>query len=437
MKKIGRWFWAYIIVASCAQAQTNTYSEINEKTAQFLIEKDWQKIRTESKEAIKQGIDFYDLRLRCGLACLNQQKYRKAIEEFAHCKRFFPTDTLATYYTALASLLLGNQAAAKQNATYLPDSWKKNLRLSSTNLLEVGVLGSFSFFDAQNKAQDLLQKETGEWNGYRGLVGGSAYIRYRAGKRLTILHSAGSFVFQNFKKAYYPNQKVMFFNDGVQIGGSSIVSWALPKKYSLQLNVQYNHIGTYTQTFNTAKGIYEVTNFSKGGLLLGGSVEKSIQNIDVLGGVYWNNFLNYYTLQGTCGVTYYPFSNARLTLRGQFSWVENLAEQAEDYRRNLLFLFKANVQVHKSVWWSASYLHGNTLNFFDTENNAIYYTADRTRQTIQTNLHLLAGKHLRFNAGYTLIQRESYQFNLLNLALPLKPISYNAHQINVGSTWFF
>lgn len=418
-------------------AQTYTYENTDQLTKQIFIAQDWDKLLSESQKVLKKGIDFYDLRVRRGLAYLEKQKYRLSITEFEAARKFFPADTASIYYNALAYLRLGNQTLAKQQSFHLPDSLKKALEIKKSPFTEMGIFGSYSFFDASKRATTLLQKETGEWNGYRGLTGGGFYLRYVVSNRLSFTQGASSFLFQNFKKANYPNQKVIFYNDGVQIGVHTIAHLSLPKRLGVHFSMQYNHIASYVQNFNNTKKLYEVTDFSKGGISLGGYIEKGIKNVDLLLGTYWNNFLGYYTLQETVGFTYYPFGNTRLSLRGQFSSLQNLTEENPAYQKSFLFFVKANIQLHKKIWLSASYLEGDTQNFFDIENNAIYYTADRTKNITQANLHILAGKHLRLNVGYMFLKRDSSTFNILNLNLPITPIYYFAHQVNAGVSWVF
>lgn len=414
------------------------YNTVDSTSKSLFIAQKWQKLLQESHKALQNNTDFYDLRLRRGLAYFELKKYRLAIQEFNRMQRFFPADTASRYYLCLAHGLAGNTAEAQQNANVLPDTLRKVLGKRKQHLLEAGLFGSVSTFDAKSKLPTVAEKEVGEWNAYRGLQGGGVYVSHVVGKRLSFLHTASSFAFQNFKKANYPAQRVMFFNNGVQIGGGTHAIFSLPRLWKINLSAQYNHIATYTQTFNNTTKKHETTSFSKGGLSLGGSIEKGYQNIDFLLGTYWNNFLGYYTLQETAGLTYYPFSNARLAIRAQVSALQNLIESNPAYQTSMLYFGKITLQAHTKVWLSGSYLYGDTQNFFDIENNAIYYTADRTKQQAQGSLFFLVGKHIRLTLAYTLIERNSSQFSQVSPDyMPIIPISYFAHQASTAITWRF
>jgi hypothetical protein len=414
------------------------YTSTDSTSKGLFIAQDWQKLLTTSQEALQHGTDFYALRLRRGLAYFEQKKYRLAIQEFNKAQRFFPADTASRYYLCVAHGLVGNQTEVQQIINALPDTLSKVLNKRKQLLLETGLFGIFSTFDAENKLPVVAQKENGEWTAYRGLAGGGVYVSHLAGKRLSFLHSASVFSFQNFKKVNYPAQKTVFYNDGVQVGAGTHVLVSFRHLWKVNLSAQYNHISTYTQTFDTRLARYATTEFSKGGFSLGGCVEKGYKNFDFLGGAYWNNFLGYYTLQETAGLTYYPFSNARLAVRGQFSALQNLTETNATYRVGLLYFAKITLQVHKRAWLSGSYLKGDTQHFFDMENNAIYYTADRTKQQAQGNMFFLVGKHLRFSLGYIFIERSGEQFTILRPDfMPIIPISYFAHQFVTAVGWKF
>jgi len=418
--------------------QVYDYTNTDQTTEKLFVEKNWATLLTESKKAIQNGTNFYNLRIRRGIAYIYQKKYKLAVIEFEAAQHFFPADTVGKYYLCLAHNELGNQAQAQSKANRLPETLRKELNMKKQTLLEAGVFGSYAFFDAENKLPDIVQKETGEWNAYRGLAGGGVYIKHLAGKRLSFTHTASSFAFQNFKKVNYPAQKVIFYNDGVQIGGGTTMQIALPKQWKANLACQYNHIATYTETFNQTKSMYEVTKFSKGGILAGGYIEKGCKNVDIIAGSYWNNFLQYYTLQETVGITYYPFSNTKLFLRANISFLQNLAETYVNYQQTKLILLKANAQMYKTIWLSASYLRGDTQNFFDIENNAIYYTADRTKQQFQSNLYFLLTKNLRLSVGYTWLERSSDRFITYNrTSATTQAISYFAHQISTLLAWKF
>lgn len=436
MHLIRIWLCCFLPLGVWAQYDFTT---VEENSKQLFMAQSWDKLLKESQEAIEKGIDFYDVRLRRGIAYLNKKQYRLANQEFKKARKFFPADTFSRYYACIAHDILGNEAEAQQNANMLPDTLRKSLGMRKQNLLKIGLFGNYATFNAEAKLTTTAQKEIGEWNAYRGLQGGGLLLSHLAGKWLSFQHSVTAFSFQNFKKVNYPpTQRVIFYNDGVQIGVNSHALVALPQNFKVNLSLQYNHIATYTQSFNNTKRQYETTDFSKGGLSIGGYVEKELKNIDLLLGTYWNNFLGYYTLQQTAGLTYYPFGNPRLSFRLQFSSLQNLAESNPDFQVSFLYFGKVSAQIHQKIWLSANYLHGDTQNFFDMENNAIYYTLDRTRRQGQGSLYFLLGKHLRLTLGYTFIERSGDQFVIFNPNYtPIIPIQYFTHQFSTALAWKF
>ena len=99
--------------------------------------------------------------------------------------------------------------------------------------------------------------------------------------------------------------------------------------------------------------------------------------------------------------------------------------------KSFIFFAKVNAQIYRKIWASLSYLKGDTQNFFDIENNAIYYT--KTEVT-DDYIHTIAvTKIADFDAVYNLddtstIQRSNGIPNWIDpYTLELKPVSISHH----------
>ncbi|MDP2685656.1 MAG: hypothetical protein Q8O62_00435, partial [Aequorivita sp.] len=73
----------FMVLLTVAKAQDKlNYLEVDKQSYQLFLEQKWPELIQYSAEARKQGIDFFYLQVRTGIAWYNQGKYRNAAPWF-------------------------------------------------------------------------------------------------------------------------------------------------------------------------------------------------------------------------------------------------------------------------------------------------------------------------------------------------------------------
>ncbi|MDA3894242.1 MAG: tetratricopeptide repeat protein, partial [Salinivirgaceae bacterium] len=86
-------FLAIIIFAISAYSQeVENATTIDKDTYILWLAKDWDRLITIGKTAIKNEVDFYYLRVRMGIAYFEKKNYHKAIYHFEKAYKFNPNE---------------------------------------------------------------------------------------------------------------------------------------------------------------------------------------------------------------------------------------------------------------------------------------------------------------------------------------------------------
>jgi len=79
-------------------------------TYEAYLKGDWKEVITTGKEALREGIDYYYLRMRLGIACFSRKKYQQAIPHFRKALEYSKGDVVALRYLYYSYLYSGRDA---------------------------------------------------------------------------------------------------------------------------------------------------------------------------------------------------------------------------------------------------------------------------------------------------------------------------------------
>ncbi len=92
--------------------QAGSFSRYDKQTYAHYLQQDWQALINTGKAALKEGIDFYYLRMRLGIAYYEKGQYRQAIAHFNKALAYNSYNPLAAEYLYYAYKLAGRLADA-------------------------------------------------------------------------------------------------------------------------------------------------------------------------------------------------------------------------------------------------------------------------------------------------------------------------------------
>ena len=176
----------------------------------------WEQLIHEGKQAIDDGIDYFYLRMRVGIAYYESENYRRAAPHFKKATEFNPLDKSATEYLYLSYLLGGRPQDARQLIPDLDNATKERLGISGSKIIEeVYIEGGPAFAGNTSLKNPRKRGHTGNndtiYNGsyyYDNVYYGHAGLRLR-------LHPAVS-LYQGYSYVEAPvTEKISYMGEPV------------------------------------------------------------------------------------------------------------------------------------------------------------------------------------------------------------------------------
>ncbi|MCD6201809.1 MAG: hypothetical protein J7K46_08375, partial [Bacteroidales bacterium] len=100
--------------------EPETFADFNNRTYTLYERKQWKELLETGRKALKNGYDFYYLRMRMGIAAYEKQNYVRAIHHFRKALIFSKNDPLALEYLYYAYLFTGRDIEAGRLTERMP-----------------------------------------------------------------------------------------------------------------------------------------------------------------------------------------------------------------------------------------------------------------------------------------------------------------------------
>ncbi len=191
-----------------AQEQ-NTFMYFDSLTYKQYLDKDWKNLENTSKKALKEGLDYYYLRMRTGIAMFERGKYMKAIPQFRNAVSLNNLDPVAREYLYYSMAFSGREMDAmlfyKNNEHYL----ESKVKLKKKSVQDVSVDAALHFnFESNFKSlfdQNNLAGIEGSQTITRRYFNSSFLLKHQIGKRLILYHGGTLLI----KYDYYYTQSIL------------------------------------------------------------------------------------------------------------------------------------------------------------------------------------------------------------------------------------
>jgi hypothetical protein len=164
-KRIGLISIFIIFLADVHAQEKLNFAEVDKRSYELFEEKKWTELIQFSEEARKQGIDFFYLDVRTGIAWYNQGKYRNAapwfLKAYANDKSFEWLQEYV-YYSLIFS---GRQTEAVKYAPYFSDELKKKIGFHEIGVTRLAYETGYSFnpdFESQKTRAFSTEVNLGE-----------------------------------------------------------------------------------------------------------------------------------------------------------------------------------------------------------------------------------------------------------------------------------
>ncbi|NPA33849.1 MAG: tetratricopeptide repeat protein [Chlorobi bacterium] len=153
-------------------AQRLTYAQSDKETYELYISGNWEKLIQKGKEALRNGIDYYYLRVRMGIAYYYLGKYNLAIKHLRKAHKTNPNDPIVNEFLLYSHLAMGDLERAFFHYQSLPEHRKTAIPLFNSKLyrLDINALNFFNL-DYSTQASEVANPVELDKNAF-GLFGG-------------------------------------------------------------------------------------------------------------------------------------------------------------------------------------------------------------------------------------------------------------------------
>lgn len=433
-------FFIALLTAAKAQEKLN-FAIVDKRSFELFETKKWSELIQLSEEAQKQGIDFFYLQVRTGIAWYNQGKYRNSANLFL---KAYANDNAFDWlqeYVYYSLILSGRQLEAAKYAPYFSDATRKKIGFEETGITRLAFETGYSFnpdiesLKTRPFSSDVdLGEDYGEGYLLKNYSFQSVDLSHRIAPNLTLNHNL----------TY------------IGVNREAIVDWTGHTTSPIRINqFQYfiNPVWVIGKKLNISPSMNLI--FGSGDVYAGWlksdstkaySLSKVKYNDLVFSTAIWSNFGNFspgleinaanvnnskYT-QLSSWVTYYPLSNARL----YFTPKVYFKSGADGFGWNA-FGISGGAQLGK-VFLSGQYLFGNMENFVESAGYVISNFPGKSDRKIMGSIYFPLGKKYQFVFRY-INQNVIEKYQVYTEGIKNKSLEYNylKHTLTAGISWNF
>lgn len=434
-------FIVFLIVVK-AQEKLN-YAEVDKQSYQLFLEEKWPELIKFSSEARKQGIDFFYLQVRTGIAWYNQGKYRNAapwfLKAYANDKSFEWLQEYV-YYSLVFS---GRKMEAVKYAPLFSDAMKKKIGFEETGLTRIAYETGYSF------NQDFEDLKTRAFSTEANLgedYGEGYFLKNYSFHSFDLSHRVGPNFTLNHNLSY------------IGVNREAIVDWGGQTNSSIRIN-QFNYYINPVWVIGKKLNISPSLNFIFGsgdvyaGRLTGNSskaysIKKTNYSDVVFSTAVWSDFGNFSPgmevnagsindskfTQVSSWLTYYPLSNASLYITPKVYFKSGTGTDGFGWKAMGI---SGGAQLGK-VHLYGQYLFGEMENFVESGGYMISNFPGKSDRKIMGSIYFPLGSKYQFVFRYINQNMiEKYQVYTGGYKSNTLEYSYLKHTITAGISWNF
>lgn len=431
-----------ILTAANAQERLN-YIETDKKSYQLFTEKKWDDLIQLSAEARRQGIDFFYLQARTGIAFYNQGKYRKASDFFLKAWENDKSFEWLQEYVYYSLLFSGRSIEANSHSLYYSQALKKKIGFQSKGITRLAYEGGYStnafYEELSNRsfADELnIGSDYGEGYFLKNYSFHSFDLSQKVSPNLSINHD---FTYVNLNRqafvdwgeqTNYPikiKQYQYFINPVWLLGEKINVSTSLNLifgKYDIYAGALNNNLEAYY--YLTQKNYFDfafsnaiwtnVGNFAPGLEINAGKINGSIFT------------------QASTWISFYPFSNTNVYITPRIYFNSNQSIRTFDF---MAIGISGGAQLGP-IHLYAQYVVGDLKNFIESNGYVVYNFPGKLNRKFLGSIFFPIGKKYHFVMRY-INQSSTENYQVYTDGINTNTVEYNNlnHTITGGISWNF
>lgn len=394
------------------------------------------------KQAKKNDIDYYYLRMRAGIAHYNKGNFEEAATHFKYALQYFPIDTLAAEYLYFSYANSARPFDAALVAPKLAQSQRDRYGIKPKPVQSVSIGGGYAISDNQQKNGTMQLWEDGSIFGATYMLNNSAYGQLsmvnNISKRIKLFSAYTYYNLQNTHRIqsqlqnvsatfdtsfnYTTQQHDVYVSPTIYIGKGFYVSPAfhfIDYGFNTTTRIYFPAPPSFQNVTVSQKLIYSGAEagyrFKYGAV----AVNVGVSAFDTLDFTHASATLSYYPLGNTnlYGVTTGMFLNDKVANHFAFSQ-------------------KVGVKLFKNTWLEAGFVTGKLRYFAEGNGFTIYTIPDDIYMKASAMFNVIISKRFALSAGYVYLQRQgAYNVVTTPFLFQQKFYNYNNHLVTTTLTF--
>ena len=431
-----------MIISAKSQIKLN-FPEVDRKSYELFQEKKWNELIQFSSEARTQGIDFFYLQVRTGIAWYNQGKYRNSIrwfkEAYSNDKSF---DWLQEYlyYSLVYS---GQKLEAMKYAPDFSEAVKKKIGFKEKGItrlaFESGYCINPDFEDLKTRSFSSLFNLGGDYGEGYFLKNYSFYsfdLSQRISPKLTLSHNLTYIGVNREAVVDWSGQT----NSPIRTNQFNYYInpiWIIGKKLNISpsLNVIFGEGDVYAGFLNgNSKKAFSIKRENFSDAVLSATVWSDFGNISPGFEANTGTINDSEFMQISSWITFFPLSNNRLyiTPRIYFRSGDSLSKLSYN-----AFSISGGKQIG-SFFIYGQYLFGQMENFVESAGYLISNFPGKSDRKIMASVYFPVGKKYQFVLRY-INQNVIEKYQVYSNGIKSNSLEYNylKNTITGGISWNF
>lgn len=431
-KNIGLMFCLLIGLNFYGQQNTMSFKVVDSTSYALFLKQDWKSLIELGKTSKKNGIDFYYLKVRLGIANFKEGKYLIAIKYLEQAYQLNKFDVVVQDYLYWAyhyggMPLEADMLYAKMDAN-LKDSINKKLLFVSG--IDVGIVATNnSDFDA------LLTKSNGaESIDYR--IFPEKYQLYMLGfnhrfsrstnfyHRLTVMPT--SLLLQenvngSIKNSSFKGTETRYYADA---------TFGLGKRWYLDTNLglffgSFNEVAIFNDNpINTSlKSKYT-------DVLFGVSVSRSCYYLRQSLNISYSNLGEFNQFQAGYSLSLYPLGNTLLVPFGSFQYQNETSDVTDETH----IVYTGGISINTKDVTITGYFNSGEMHNFNSNNGSVIYNQSAICLNEYGAIMQIYIKKAVLKLGYSFMNMEDYYFTD---EIAVSSYKFNQQNLIAGFTWNF
>lgn len=429
----------FVLNVAAAQVKWN-FMEVDKKSYELYQQQKWAELTNYAAEARENGIDFFYLQARSGIAYFNLKKYHKASEFFLKAWENDQSFEWLQEYLYYSLVYTGRTPEALQYAQKFSEPMQQKIGFAPKKLTRIAVEAGYSF---NPDFETLKQASHHETAGVGDDYGEAFYLKnyhfesvemsHRISPVVSINHNFTYIGIQREEQVYWgepsaftiKNKQMQYYVNPVFVAGKK---WYV----STSGNLIWGDYSYYAGAINRDKYFYNGTVYFRD-LVLTASTWFFTGNFAPGVEVDYGNFNNSGFSQYSAWVTWYPLSNLNLYFTPRV-YFKNDSENGLGF--NTIGI-SGGAQLGP-VHMFGQYLRGEMVNFIEPAGYVASNFPGRSEQKIMGSIYFPVGKK------YQLVMRyisqdiiEKYQVYTNATARSSMEYKYLKHTLTAGISWNF